>query len=133
LANLADKLQLTRLLSDSFKVYSKPLKEELQFGNNELLRALYWRTWASPKGHLVQNIKGNTQDLHNYSFIWAVPLILVWPPPLIIGLDVKHNMLWEFELQNLATKYTALETLAEQLMDNYQGVFFAIVCTNPLS
>ena len=127
LANSADELQLTRLLSDSFKGDSKPLEEELQFGDDALLGTLHWRTRASPKGHLVQGIEGNIRDLHNRSFIWAVPLISVWPPPLTMGPDVKDNILWEFELQNQATEQKALETLAGQLENDYRGAFFAMV------
>lgn len=37
----ADELQLTRLLSDSFKGDSKPLEEELQFGDDTLLGTLH--------------------------------------------------------------------------------------------
>lgn len=59
LAHPSDKLRLTRLLSNLFKGDSKPLEEELQFANNTLLRTLYWRTQASPQGHLVQGV-GNT-------------------------------------------------------------------------
>jgi hypothetical protein len=129
LASPADELKLSKLLSDAYKGDSKPLAEEIQFGNETLLGTLLWRTRASSGGHLAQSTEGADRDLYNRSFAWAVPLSSVWPPPLAMGPEAIDNIMWEFELRNRDSEHTTLRTLTEQLEDVYRGAFFTKVST----
>lgn len=80
LANPADNLRLSKLLSDSYKGDSKPQEEEVDLGDQSVLGTLHWRTKVSTGGHLTQNMKGTDRDINSRSFAWAVLLISVWPP-----------------------------------------------------
>lgn len=128
LADPSDELKLSRLLSESFKGDSKPLEEEMQFGNQSLLGTLHWRIRASTGGHLAQNMEGTDKNVQNRSFAWAFPLISVWLPPLMMGPDASDNVLWEFKLRDRTSGHKALKALVDQIEDNcYVGAFFAKV------
>jgi hypothetical protein len=131
LANPADDLRLSKLLSDSYKGDSKPQEEEVDLGDQSVLGTLHWRTKVSTGGHLTQNMEGTDRDINSRSFAWAVPLVSVWPPPLTMGPNALDNIMWEFMLGNQDPEFNALGALADQLdKDRYCGVFFAKVCTN---
>ena len=131
LANPADDLKLSKSLTDTYKGDSKPLEEEVDLGENTVLGTLHWRTKASSGGHLAQHMEGTDRDILCRSFAWAVPLITVWPPPLVAGPEASDNTLWEFQLRNRDLGHNALSALAEQFgKDGYSGAFFAKVSTN---
>jgi hypothetical protein len=130
LAEPADDLKLSKLLSDSHKGESKPQEEEIYLGNKSLRGTVYRRSESvKGGGHLAQSMEGVDRELNCRSFGWTVPLISVWPPPLMLSLEAQDNVMWEFELQDKTQGYDALSGLAETLdTDRYCGAFFVKVC-----
>jgi len=53
LANAADDLKLSKLISNVYKGDSKPLEEEVNPGNKTMLGTLHWRARAFTEGHLL--------------------------------------------------------------------------------
>jgi hypothetical protein len=129
LADPADDLKLSKLLSDSHKGESKPQEEGLWLGNKSLRGSVYRRSESvKGGGHLAQSMEGIDRKINCRSFGWTVPLISVWPPLLMLSLEAQDNVMWEIELQDKMLGYDALSNLAAQLdTDRYCGAFFVKV------
>jgi hypothetical protein len=129
LADLADDLALSRAISSTYKGGSKPREEDLALDSDEMMGTLYWRTLSSGGGYLAQSMEVTDKELHGHSFMWMMPAITVWPPPLVMGPDAVDNTLWDFELKNRDAERAGLHSLATWLSDQHCGAFFVKVCT----
>ena len=130
LANPADDLKLSNQISTSFKGDSKPLEHEIELGCESVRGTLHWRAQPPTGGHLIHTMEGTDCDILCRSFAWAVPLITIWPPPLVLGPDASENVYWELELQGSESGPEALTSVAKRLDDDqYCGALFAKVRT----
>lgn len=128
-----DEWELTKTLFWVFEGNNPLQTEPFHHQDGSLMGNLWWRAGVLRGGHLAKSKEVMYRVLKNRSFIWATPLISVWPPPLVIGLGIVENTVWCFELTNHDTEHSVLVVLAKQLEPKYCGYFYAKVCDGWLS
>jgi hypothetical protein len=133
LASPDDEWDLTKQLFKSFEGGNLPQGEAFTCLDGSSFGNLWWRSGVSRTGHLAKNKEVAYRVHKNRSFIWALPVISVWPPPLMLGPGVADNTIWGFELKDPSSEHTTLRALAKLLESHYDGYFFAKVCDGGLT
>jgi hypothetical protein len=132
LASSDDEWDLAKQLYKSFEGGNQPQGEAFVSLDGTPLGNLWWRSGVSRTGHLAKNKEVAYRVHKNRSFIWALPVISVWPPPLLLGPGVAENTVWVFELKDTDSEHSTLRALAKLLESHYDGYFFAEVCDSEL-
>ncbi|KAI9430329.1 hypothetical protein H4582DRAFT_2087107 [Lactarius indigo] len=121
LAHQDDELELDTLAARTFKGSTRP--KRYTFTN---LNAFLWsRTMAKRSGTLIGSSEVVSRMVKNRSFVWIMPLISAWPPPITCDSVAEASGLWYLELNVAKHMETAILTrLTEHLTVNYEGFFF---------
>jgi hypothetical protein len=132
LASSDDQWELTKVLMKSFEGCNLPQSQPFCHEDGSALGMLWWRTGGSRVGHLAKTKESVYRVWKSRSFIWATPLISVWPPPIVAGPGIIENTVWTLQLKCADTEQSALRAIARQLESRYVGAFFAKVCDGML-
>ena len=76
---------------------------------------------------LVKSKELTYRVLEDRSFIWAIPLITIWPPPFTTGVERHHDLGWHITLEDKHPESEVIRVLAEHLEGEAVGAFFAVV------
>lgn len=132
LASSEDQWELTKVLMKSFEGGNLPQSVPFCHQDDSPLGIMWWRPGVSRAGHLAKNKEAVYRVWKNRSFIWATPLVSVWPPPIVAGPGIVENTIWALELKCHDTEHAALRVIGRQLESRFVGAFFAMVCDSGL-
>lgn len=132
LASSDDQWELIKAIQKAMEGGHLPQQLPFSSEDDAPLGILWWRAGGSRAGHLVKSKESAYRVWKGRSFIWAAPLVSVWPPPLVAGPGIVENTVWVLQLKCADTEQSALRVIARQLEARFIGAFFAVVCDGDL-
>jgi hypothetical protein len=129
LATPADSWDLVKLIQRAFEGASIPEGVNLE----DQAVSLWYRRTTTKAGCLFKTLEPVTRTFKGRSFLWAAPLISIWPPPIVLNTTRNSAVVWTFELADEDRELPAIRTIGNYLAEKYMGYFFAAVCYDPTS